>query len=104
MIPSEKKSNAKIAIVDEVDADQLGLTSDDLARYAWFITPTKHVAGGAILRELLIRQPRLTMRFVGHLLGVWPIPIIAAGVYRLVAKNRGRLPGASAHCESGPPR
>lgn len=82
------------------DVDGLGLSADDVAQYAWLITPDRHIAGGAILRELLIHQPRLGLRFLGHLLGVWPMTVIADGVYRLVAKNRHRLPGSQAACES----
>ena len=87
-----------------INVADLGLSDEDVTRYAWLITPTKHVAGGGILRELLIRQPRLSLRFLGHLLGVWPIPLIAEGVYRLVAANRRLLSGSSASCETGPPR
>jgi predicted DCC family thiol-disulfide oxidoreductase YuxK len=81
-----------------VDLDRLGLTPDDVARFAWLITPGRHVAGGAILRELLIRQPRINLRFLGHLLGLWPIPVITEAVYRIVARNRHRLPGSSDSC------
>ena len=83
------------------DLDGLGLSADDVAHYAWLITPERHIAGGAILRELLIHQPRPHLRFLGHLLGLWPITVITDGVYRLVAKNRHRLPGSQAACESG---
>jgi predicted DCC family thiol-disulfide oxidoreductase YuxK len=83
-----------------VALDELGLSADDVANYAWLITPARHIAGGAILRELLIHQPRPHLRFLGHLLGLWPIPLIADGVYRLVAKNRHRLPGSQAACDS----
>ncbi len=86
------------------DLDALGLSAEDVARYAWLITPDRHVAGGAILRELLIHQPRPLFRFVGHLLGLWPVTVITDGVYRLVAKNRHRLPGSQAACESDSPR
>jgi len=84
-----------------VDLDAWGLSADDVARYAWLITPDRHIAGGSILGELLIHQPRPHLRFLGHLLGLWPIAFIADGVYRLVAKNRHRLPGSQATCESG---
>ena len=87
-----------------VDLDRLGLTPDDVARFAWLITPDRHIAGGAILRELLIRQPRVTLRFLGHLLGLWPIPVIGEGVYRIIARNRHRLPGASDTCQSDGPQ
>jgi predicted DCC family thiol-disulfide oxidoreductase YuxK len=83
------------------DVDGLGLSSDDIARYAWLITPERHIAGGAILRELLIHQPRPHLRFLGYMLSLWPITVIVDGVYRLVAKNRHRLPGSKAACETG---
>lgn len=83
-----------------VDLDQLGLSGDDVANYAWLITPDRHIAGGTILRKLLIHQPRLRLRFLGHLLGIWPIPLVADAVYRVVAKNRHRFPGSTASCES----
>jgi len=92
----------KTVTSQSVDLDALGLSAHDVAHYAWLITPGRHIAGGAILRELLVHQPRLHLRFLGHLLGLWPIPIIADGVYRLVAKNRHRLPGSKAACETGP--
>ncbi len=83
-----------------VDLDAVGLTADDVARFAWLITPTHHVAGGAILRELLKHQPRAGLRFVGHLLSLWPFPLLADGVYKIVARNRHRFPGSTPSCES----
>jgi predicted DCC family thiol-disulfide oxidoreductase YuxK len=83
------------------DLEGLGLNAEDVTHYAWLITPDRHIAGGAILRELLIHQPRRHLRFFGNLLGLWPITVITDGVYRLVAKNRHRLPGSQAACESG---
>jgi predicted DCC family thiol-disulfide oxidoreductase YuxK len=91
----------KTVTSQSVDLDALGLSADDVAHYAWLVTPDRHIAGGSILRELLVHQPRPHLRFLGHLLGLWPIPIIADGVYRLVAKNRHRLPGSKPTCETG---
>ena len=86
-----------------VDLDRLGLSTEDVANYAWLITPDRHIAGGAILRNLLIHQPRPHLRLLGHFLGLWPIPLIADAVYKVVAKNRHRLPGSTASCESDTP-
>ena len=82
-----------------ITLDDYGLSVDDVTRYAWLITPTRHVAGGAIARTLLIHQPRFSLRLLGYLLSVWPLPLVADTVYRLVAKNRHRLPGSTPHCE-----
>lgn len=80
------------------------MSAHDIASYAWLITPKRHIAGGAILRELLVHQPRLSFRLLGHLLGLWPIPLISEGVYRLVARFRHALPGATPACERDPIR
>lgn len=85
-----------------IDLDTFGLTDDDVANYAWLITPTRHIAGGAILAELLVHQPRFGLRLAGHILKLWPLSALANAVYRVVAKNRHRLPGSTATCESGP--
>jgi predicted DCC family thiol-disulfide oxidoreductase YuxK len=83
-----------------VDLDEYGLTVDDVTRFAWLITPTNQVAGGAILGKLLTHQPQFGLRVIGHLLALWPVRVIADALYRVVAKNRHRLPGAAPTCES----
>lgn len=85
-----------------IDLDGVGLTDDDVSNYAWLITPTKHIAGGSILAELLVHQPRFGLRLAGHILKLWPLDAIANAVYRVVARNRHRLPGSTPACESDP--
>lgn len=90
----------KTVASNTIDLDSLGLTEKDVTDYAWLITPTRHIAGGDILAELLVHQPRFGLRLAGHLLKLWPASAIANAVYRVVAKNRHRLPGSTPACET----
>jgi predicted DCC family thiol-disulfide oxidoreductase YuxK len=92
----------KTVTSQSIDLDSFGLTEDDVAHYAWLITPTTQIAGGSILAELLVHQPRFGQRLAGHILKLWPLDALANAVYRVVAKNRHRLPGSTAACESDP--
>jgi predicted DCC family thiol-disulfide oxidoreductase YuxK len=80
------------------DLDELGLTADDVARYAWYITPAHHYAGHLAVSALLRSQPRAILRLAGHLLATPPFSWIAALGYRAVVLNRHRLPGGTPAC------
>lgn len=82
----------------EADLDALGLTTQDVRDYAWLITPTRHIAGADILPELLVHQRPFGLRVIGHLLRLWPVAVIARGVYALVARTRHNLPGGTTRC------
>lgn len=88
----------------EVDPDALGLTAEDVRDYAWLITPTRHIAGADILPELLVHQEPFGLRVLGHLLRLWPVAVIARGVYALVARTRHVLPGGTTECRVEEPR
>jgi predicted DCC family thiol-disulfide oxidoreductase YuxK len=80
------------------DLDELGLTADDVTRYAWYITPSHHYAGHLAVSALLRSQPNALLRFAGHLLATPPFSWVAAVGYRAIALNRHRLPGGTAAC------
>jgi predicted DCC family thiol-disulfide oxidoreductase YuxK len=80
------------------DLDALGLTTDDVTRYAWYLTPAHHYAGHLAVSALLRAQPLAPLRFAGHLLATPPFSWIAAAGYRVVALTRHRLPGGTAAC------
>ncbi len=87
-----------------VDTEALGLTADDIRDYAWLITATRHIAGADILPELLVHQPSFGLRVLGRVLRLWPIAVIARGVYAGVARTRHVLPGGTASCRVDDPR
>jgi predicted DCC family thiol-disulfide oxidoreductase YuxK len=85
------------------DLDVLGLTLDDVTRYAWFVTPTHQYAGHLAFSALLRSQPRPWLRFAGALIATPPVSWVAALGYRLVAANRHRLPGGTPACRMPQP-
>ena len=81
-----------------LDLAELGLTRDDVARYAWYLGPHGRAAGHLALSVLLRSQPRVGLRFVGRLLATPPFSWIAALGYALIARFRHRLPGGTPAC------
>jgi len=81
-----------------ISLDDFALSADDVARYAWYITPTHQYAGHLAASALLRAQPRRGLRFLGWLIATPPLSYLAAGGYALVAKFRGKLPGGTATC------
>ena len=85
-----------------LDLDALGLTHDDVTRYAWYLTPTHqyagHLAGSALLRA----QRGFGWRFLGNLIATPPVSWVAALAYHAIATNRHRLPGGTPACAMPP--
>lgn len=85
-----------------LDIDELGLSVDDVTRYAWVVTPTHQYAGHLAFSALLRMQDAAGWRFLGHLLATPPFSWAAALGYRLIAANRSRLPGGTPACALPP--
>lgn len=81
-----------------LDLDALGLSRDDVARYAWVLARGRRYRGHAAFAALLRMQPRGSWRFLGHLLVTPPFSWAAAAGYALVARFRHRLPGGTPAC------
>lgn len=81
-----------------ISLDDFALSANDVARFAWYITPTHQYAGHLAASALLRAQPRRGLRFLGWLIATPPLSYVAAGVYAFVAKFRGKLPGGTATC------
>lgn len=75
-----------------IDIDSYGLSPDDVASYAWLITPHRQFAGHLAFSALLRMQPVAGLRFLGHLMATPPFSWIAAAGYSFIAANRHRLP------------
>ena len=82
-----------------INRDEYGFSEDDLARFAWYVTPARHYGGHLATSALLRIQPKLWLRIIGALLATPPISWLAAGVYYLIARYRHKLPGGTAACE-----
>lgn len=80
------------------DLSAVGLTEQDVECAAWWIGPDGRWAGGdAIARSLT--EARGLWTVVGRLMLIWPLSSLSRTIYRWVAENRGRLPGATPACE-----
>lgn len=86
-----------------IDIGEYALTADDVAKYAWVVTPRGQYAGHLAASALLRMQPSFALRFLGHLIATPPFSWIAAAGYAWVSKNRHRLPGGTPACAL-PPR
>jgi len=80
------------------DLDSLGLTTDDVTRYAWFITPTHQYGGHLAFSALLRSQPSLALRFAGQLIATPPFSWAASVGYSIISATRHRLPGGTPAC------
>ncbi|QMU75418.1 DUF393 domain-containing protein [Streptacidiphilus sp. PB12-B1b] len=74
-------------------------TVDRAEHEVLWVTPTRQVYGGAqAVARLLLRTGPAPVAFAAAASLLPPIGLLAAGVYRLVALNRHRLPGGTAQC------
>ncbi len=92
-----------VAWQDLPDLAAVGLTLDDVARSAWWIgdgmppvDESRSIAAG-------LQRCRRPWPLVGRILDLPSVQLVARPGYRLVARNRYLLPGATAAC-AVPPR
>ncbi|MFF8831168.1 thiol-disulfide oxidoreductase DCC family protein [Streptomyces sp. NPDC015131] len=85
------------------DLASLGVTPDRAAHEVLWVTPTGTVYGGARAVAKVLLRAGGGWAPLGALLMLPPARWLAPLVYRLVADNRHRLPGATAACAVRPP-
>ena len=95
--------NARLVPWQFADLAALGTTEDRTRREVLWVTPAGEIYGGAgaVARWLQFRGNPYAI--LGRLMEVWPVRPLAAAVYRLIAKNRHRMPGGSPACALPPP-
>ncbi|MFE6410995.1 thiol-disulfide oxidoreductase DCC family protein [Streptomyces sp. NPDC057837] len=80
------------------DLASLGLT-EERARYeALWVTPAGQVYGGVRAVAKILLSAGGAWSVAGAVLVLPPVRWVAHGVYRLVARHRGRLPGGTPAC------
>jgi predicted DCC family thiol-disulfide oxidoreductase YuxK len=80
------------------DLNALGLTREDVADFAWYLTKRHSYAGAMAFAALLRAQPRVGLRFAGHLIATPPFSVVAALGYNVIARYRHVLPGGTPAC------
>jgi predicted DCC family thiol-disulfide oxidoreductase YuxK len=87
-----------------LDLAALGLTRAEAdAAVQWVAADGTRLAGARAFAALLREQPVAVLRLLGRLCDARPVRPLAAGVYRIVAANRHRLPGGTPACSVRPP-
>ncbi|MDY7527046.1 MULTISPECIES: DUF393 domain-containing protein [unclassified Cryobacterium] len=85
------------------DLPAYGLTEADARSRVWLVDPAGVRFGGAAAVSALLRhQPTPGLRFLGWLGTVPPWSWAAEAGYRVVARNRHRLPGGTPACRMKP--
>lgn len=80
------------------DLDSLGVAQDDVeAAVVWVAAGRRPVAGPVAIARLLVDAGSF-WRPLGWLLDLPPVRWVAWPVYRLIARNRHRMPGGTAAC------
>lgn len=87
----------------DLDLEALGLTLVDVTRAAWWVQDGVRF-GGHLAVGRALRAAGGLWRIPGWMACTPPTSWLAVGVYRLVARNRHRLPGGTAACRIDAPR
>lgn len=97
---------ARVVAWQVADLPPLGLTAQECASVLHYVAggriSTGPVAIADVLRSAAGRRG-YGWRVLGRLLSLPPVLLLAWPVYRMVARNRHRLPGGTATCELAPP-
>lgn len=85
------------------DLPALGVDPERALRDMPYVDAAGAVHYGHLAYAHALSTGPLPCRIVGRLLRTWPISVLAGAGYRLISRNRHRLPGGTAACEL-PPR
>lgn len=90
----------QFADMDALAAFTAGAANAERAqREVLWITPTGRVHGGAdAVAKVLLRTRRLPWVLLGGIALLPGVRVLMAGLYRLIAANRHRLPGGTPAC------
>ncbi len=83
----------------DLDLAEHGLTLDQVTRSIQLVGPGGlHASGARAVALMLAVQPVVWWRAAGRIMLVPPVSWAAEVVYRVVARNRHRLPGSTDTC------
>lgn len=80
------------------DLARRGLDAVRARHEVLWVSESEIVGGAAAISRLLSASEPTAWRFGGQLLRTFPISLLGKGVYRVVARNRQRLPGGTDAC------
>lgn len=92
------RTGAELVAWQHADLASLGVTREQAQHEVVWVDRNGRSSGGAQAVAALLRDCGGGWRPVGVLLALPPFSWVAHGVYRLVARNRHRLPGGTPAC------
>ena len=99
VLRTEARHAIDFAPWQSLDLPSHGLTQRDVREAAHLIQPAGTRLAGAAAFGYLAGQGRAGWPLLGHALRLPTVNWLANRLYRLIAVNRHRLPGATAACE-----
>ncbi len=94
--------DAEVTAYQFTDLELYGTTEDRATHEVLWVDPTGRIHGGAQAVARLLISAGGIYAAAGWMLRTPPVRWIAAGVYRLIANNRQRMPGGTAACALPP--
>jgi predicted DCC family thiol-disulfide oxidoreductase YuxK len=92
----------KVSRWQDLDLEAHGLTLDEVTTSIQLMGPNGLRASGArAVAVMLAVQPGIWWRTAGRVMLVPPVSSLAEAVYRVIARNRHRLPGSTGACSVG---
>jgi predicted DCC family thiol-disulfide oxidoreductase YuxK len=85
------------------DLEALGTTSERTQREVLWVTPGGEIFGGAAAFAQWLRFRGGAYGVLGRVIDLPGVRVLATAVYRLIARNRHRMPGGSPACALPPP-
>jgi predicted DCC family thiol-disulfide oxidoreductase YuxK len=85
------------------DLRALGTTSERTQREVLWVTPDGEIFGGAAAFAQWLRFRGGAYGVLGRVIDLPGVRVLATAVYRLIARNRHRMPGGSPACALPPP-
>lgn len=95
--------NARLMAWQFADLAALGTTQERTRREVLWVTTAGTIYGGAAAFSQWLQFRGQPYAIVGRLMDLPLVRTLAAAVYRLVARNRSRMPGGSPACALPPP-
>lgn len=91
------RNNAQVTPWQWADLDALGVTQDEAEAAVVWIEPGFKRAGPDAI-AVLLRRAQWYWKPIGWVLSLKPVSWLAWPVYRLISRNRHKLPGGTAAC------
>jgi predicted DCC family thiol-disulfide oxidoreductase YuxK len=91
-------TRAEVVPWQRVDLTALGVTREQALQAVQWVEPGRPALAGPEAIGALLRSSNLFWKPFGWLLALPPVRAVAWPLYRLIARNRHRLPGGTAAC------